>query len=126
MKFKYDAEADAIYIYLSEKPYAYGTDLDDERRIDYASDNTPIGVELLCVSDGVNLDGLPYVYVDEIAEVLEAEGINIYVMGRQPSITWQGYSNMFNWQDHLNMFNVTEGTEKHTSRLKKEKEEVTV
>ena len=70
MKSKYDAEADAIYIYLSEKPYAYGTDLDDERRIDYASDNTPIGVELLCVSKGVNLDGLPH--VDEIAKLLEA------------------------------------------------------
>ncbi|MCL0053138.1 DUF2283 domain-containing protein [Dehalococcoidales bacterium] len=73
MKFKYDAEADAIYIYLSEKPYAYGTDLDDERRIDYASDNTPIGVELLCVSDGVNWDGLPC--KDEIAEILKANMI---------------------------------------------------
>ncbi len=124
MKSKYDPEADAIYVYLSDKPYAYGTDLDDERRIDYASDHTPRGVELLCVSDGVNLDGLPR--IDEIAEVLEAEGIKIYVMGQRPSITWQGYSNVFNWQDHLNMFNVTEGTEKHTSRLKKEKEEVTV
>ncbi|MCL0046453.1 DUF2283 domain-containing protein [Dehalococcoidales bacterium] len=73
MKFKYDAEADAIYIYFSEKPYAYGTDLDDERRIDYASNNTPIGVELLCVSDGVNLDGLPC--KDEIAEILKANMI---------------------------------------------------
>ena len=36
MEFKYDAQADAIYIYLSDKPYAYGKDLDDERRIDYA------------------------------------------------------------------------------------------
>ena len=75
MKSKYDPEGDAIYIYLSEKPYAYGTDLDDDRRIDYASDNTPIGVELLCVSDGVNLDSLPR--IDEIAEVLEDEGIKI-------------------------------------------------
>ena len=72
------------------------------------------------------MDGLPYVYVDEIAEVLEAERVKIYVMGQRPSITWQGYSNVFNWQDHLNMFNVTEGTEKHTSRLKEEKEEVTI
>lgn len=124
MEFKHDVQADAVYIYLSDKPYAYGKDLDDERRIDYASDSTLIGVELLCVSDGVNLDGLPC--IDEIAEILEAEGIKIYVIGRQPSITWQGYSNMFNWQDHLNMFNVTEGTGKHTSRLKEEKEEVTV
>ena len=125
MKSKYDAEADAIYIYLGEKPYAYGTDLDDERRIDYASDNTPIGVELLCVSDGVNLDSLPR--IDEIAKVLEAERVKIYVMGQRPSITWQSCSNVFNWQDYLNMFNVTEGTVKPTApRLKKEEEEVTV
>ncbi len=80
MKFKHDTEADAIYISLSHKPYAYGKDLDDERRIDYAVDNTPIGVELLNVSKGVNLDGLPH--VDEIAESIEAEGIKIYEMIR--------------------------------------------
>ena len=114
MKSKYDAEADAIYIYLSEKPYAYGTDLDDERRIDYASDNTPIGVELLCVSEGVNLNSLPC--IDEIAKALEAEGIKIYIMERPPSITWQSYSNVFN---------VTEGIGKSTAHLT-EKEEVTV
>ncbi len=69
MKFKRDVEADAIYISLSNKPYAYGKDLDDERRIDYAADSTPIGVELLCVSKGVNLDGLPR--KEEIAEFLK-------------------------------------------------------
>ncbi len=70
MEFKRDTEADAVYISLSSKPYAYGKDLDDERRIDYAADDTPIGVELLCVSRGVKLDGLPR--KDEIAEVLKA------------------------------------------------------
>jgi len=122
MNLKYDAEADAIYIYLSEKPYAYGADLDDERRIDYASDSTPIGVELLCVSDGVNLNNLPY--RDEIARALEARGIKVYIIERPPSITWQSYSNVFNWQDYQNMFNITEGTNKPTTR-RTEKEEVT-
>ena len=78
MKFKHDKIADAIYISLSNKTYAYGKDLDDERRVDYAADGTPIGVELLCVSRGVNLDGLPH--VDEIAEAVEAEKIKIYEM----------------------------------------------
>ncbi len=78
MKVKYDREADAMYIYLSSKPYAYGKDLDDERRIDYASDNTPMGVELLCASKGVNLEGLPG--VDEIARTVEDNGIKIYTM----------------------------------------------
>ena len=87
MKFKHDPEADAIYIYLSEKPYAYGTDLDDERRIDYASDNTPIGVELLWVSDGVNLNSLPH--IDEITEVLEASGIKTYT-----TVAERGYSGL--------------------------------
>lgn len=92
MKFKYDKQADAVYIYLSHKQYAYGKDLDDERRIDYASDHTPIGVELLCVSKGVNMNGIPR--ADEITNVLEAEGIKTYILEQQPSIPWQGYSNV--------------------------------
>ena len=91
MKFKHDPEADAIYIYLSEKPYAYGTDLDDERRIDYASDDRPIGVELLCVSDGVNVDALPH--KSEIIDVLESNGIKVYTM-QGYSVTMQGYSGL--------------------------------
>ena len=56
---QYDEEADAIYIRLSDKDYSYGEELDRERRVDYAADATPIGVELLCVSTGVDLRDLP-------------------------------------------------------------------
>jgi len=118
MEFKHDVQADAVYIYFSDKPYAYGRDLDDERRIDYASDNTPIGVELLCVSKGVNLDGLPH--VDEIVECMETEGIKIYDM-KKYSYATPGYSSV--------VFEVklaspaTVEREGHTARLK---EEVTV
>ncbi|MGH7883565.1 MAG: DUF2283 domain-containing protein [Candidatus Dormibacteraceae bacterium] len=59
LKYTFDAEADALYIYLSDRPYASGYDLDPERRIDFDSAGKPIGVELLCVKDGVNLEGLP-------------------------------------------------------------------
>jgi len=91
MKFKYDREADAMYIHLSPKPYAYGKDLDDERRIDYASDSTPIGVELLCASKGVNLEGLPD--VDKIAEAIEGKGIKSYKMEtKMPDFTVAGQS----------------------------------
>lgn len=76
MKLKYDREADAIYVYFSRKPYAYGKELDDERHIDYALDDTLIGIELLCVSKGVNLSGLPR--AKEIAQLLENSGIKIY------------------------------------------------
>ncbi len=76
LKYKYDKEADAIYIYLGDKSYGYGRDMDDERRIDYASDGTPVGVELLRVSSGVNLRGLPS--AREIAQTLKEKGINVY------------------------------------------------
>ncbi len=59
MSFEYDKDADAIYIRFSSTEYAYGKDLDNERRIDYDSNGNPIGVELLCVSKGVILDDLP-------------------------------------------------------------------
>ena len=76
MKIKYDPEADAVYIYLSDKPYAYGKDLDEGRRIDYDSDDEPIGVELLCVSKGVNPDDLPN--QAQIIELLEKENIKVF------------------------------------------------
>jgi uncharacterized protein YuzE len=61
MRYEYDPEADALYIYFPPdgRPYSYGRDLDPERRIDYATNGAPIGVELLCVSHGVKLDDLP-------------------------------------------------------------------
>jgi len=77
MKIKYDLDADAVYIYLSDKPYAYGRDLDNERRIDYASDDTPIGIELLSVSKGVNPDDLPE--QSKVVELLEDRNIKIFV-----------------------------------------------
>ena len=59
MELKYDKAADAIYIKLSDMPYAYGKDLDDLRRIDYDADGNPMGIELLCVSEGVIPNDLP-------------------------------------------------------------------
>ncbi|MFC1593170.1 hypothetical protein ACFL4C_04070 [Candidatus Omnitrophota bacterium] len=76
------------------------------RRIDYASYNTPIGVELICVSKGVNVYGLPR--QDEIAEILKHNRIRAYTM--------EGYS--VEWEV---MFNV-----ELPSSIFKEKEEVTV
>lgn len=78
MKFNYDRDADAIYIYLSSEKYSYGEDIDEDRRIDYSSSNRPIGIELLSVSNGVNLDSLPK--VNEIKEFLIHEGITTYKM----------------------------------------------
>ncbi len=59
LRYEHDAEADALYIYLSDKDYAYGEELSPERRVDFASDGTPVGVELTCLGDGVNIADLP-------------------------------------------------------------------
>ena len=72
----YDREAQAIYIRLEDKPYAFGEDIDHERRVDYAEDGTPIGVELLCVDEGVDLSDLPR--ADELAAALRPLDIRIY------------------------------------------------
>ena len=119
MEFKYDPQADAIYIYLSEKPYAYGRDLDDERRIDYASDNTPIGVELLCSSKGVNIDELPC--KDEIVDVLDSNGVKVYTT-QGYSGTMQGYSGLV---FDINLASPETGTTKRSTARFKEREEVT-
>ena len=76
MKLKYDKVADAIYIKLSNMPYAYGKDLDDLRRIDYDADDNPSGVELLCVSMGVITNDLPN--RAEIERALDDRGIKVY------------------------------------------------
>lgn len=55
----YDREADAIYIKLADGHYAYGQDLDDSRRVDFDANGAPIGIELLNVSDGVDVADLP-------------------------------------------------------------------
>lgn len=72
MRYEYDPEADALYIYLiaEDTPYSYGRELDQERRIDYASDGLPLGIELLCVSSGVKLDDLPA--REEVGRILRA------------------------------------------------------
>lgn len=75
-KVRYDREADAVYITLSSRRYAYTKALDDMRYIDYASDDTPIGIELLAVSDGVIVDNLPY--SEEIGQMLEGKHIKVY------------------------------------------------
>jgi len=59
MLFEHDPEADAIYVQLRDAPVARTQALDYDRIIDYTADGHPRGVELLGVSHGVNLDGVP-------------------------------------------------------------------
>ncbi len=73
---EYDPDADAAYITFRDAPWDHMDILDDYRNIDYAPDGEPVGVELLYVSKGVNLDGLPM--ANEIARLLEAEHFRIF------------------------------------------------
>ena len=72
LKHKYDPKADAIYITLNSGVYHHGYDLDDDRRIDYDENNVPIGIEILSVSQGVDLRGLPY--SQELIEIIKKYG----------------------------------------------------
>lgn len=75
MELRFDKEADAIYVRIGDGAYAYGEELDPERRIDYSADGKPIGVELLCVSSGVDLRNLPE--QDAISELLSRRRIKV-------------------------------------------------
>lgn len=86
MRLEHDPEADAAYVRLSDKPYAYGIDLDEERRVDYDANDCPIGVEVLNISHGVNVEGLPF--AEEIMNLLEKHGIEAYVV----NVSAAGYS----------------------------------
>jgi len=75
-RVEYDRKANAIYIYFSDKAVAHTKKLDDMRYIDYDSEDTVIGVELLSVSDGVITDALPH--RAEIGRALGNRDIKIY------------------------------------------------
>lgn len=75
-RVSYDRSVQALYVTLSDKPYDHGRDLDEDRRIDYAADHTPIGVEFLDVDQGVNLDDVPE--HDAIAKALEPYDLKVY------------------------------------------------
>ncbi len=73
---EFDDKCDAVYVYFNDSPVDHTKKLDDMRYIDYASDNTLIGIELLCVSDGVITDDLPH--RAEIEQELEDRGIKVF------------------------------------------------
>ena len=54
-----DTRSDGIYTQLVDKPVAYTKELDHDRIIDYAADGTPVGIDLLNASGGVDFTDLP-------------------------------------------------------------------
>jgi uncharacterized protein YuzE len=59
-RLEHDPEADAVYVYLSPHEESARTQcLDDLRMVDYGPTGELVGVELLHVSGGVDLTGVP-------------------------------------------------------------------
>ena len=75
-EYTYDQEADAIYITFSDKTVASTKALDDMRMIDYAADGSPVGIELLCVSEGVITEDLPH--LKDVLHLLEGIQVKIF------------------------------------------------
>ncbi len=86
MMIEYDPEADAIYVDLQraaekEKRVARSEPLGDGRRVAYAKNGDPIGVEFLGVSRGISLDGVPE--ADCVAELLRCvQGLRVVSSAR--------------------------------------------
>ncbi len=57
---EYDADADAIYVSLSDRPVVRSVQLDDARNLDYSADGGLVGIEFLGVGGGVDLSDLPW------------------------------------------------------------------
>lgn len=76
MEYEYDANADCAYIRINDLPHAYSKEIDETRFVDYAEDGTVIGIELLYVSSGVDVSGLPH--ETEISELLARNKVKVY------------------------------------------------
>lgn len=73
MLLQYDDEVDALYVSF-RKIEPGGVKkvrmVDERRNVDYDAGEESIGVEFLCVSEGIALEGMPR--ADEIARALQA------------------------------------------------------
>jgi hypothetical protein len=71
-----NTQADAIYVQISDEAIGYSKELDVNRVVDYTlNPGKPVGIDLLCVSEGVKLAGLPE--VKGLESALKGLGIKI-------------------------------------------------
>ncbi len=62
MKARYSPEADALYVRLRQGKIDHTEPLqgDDNRLVDYDVTGTPVGIEILDASRGIDMEGLPW------------------------------------------------------------------
>jgi uncharacterized protein YuzE len=70
---QFDAEADALYVYLSDGPLVRTQIIDDGRMVDWAADGQVVGLEFLDVSHGIDLRGVPC--AERVPDMLKAAGL---------------------------------------------------
>jgi len=72
-----DPQADAVYIKLLDEPIGYSCELDNNRIIDYTlNPGEPVGIDLLSVSEGVNVSDLPK--SETVKKILKGLGIKVH------------------------------------------------
>ena len=78
---EYDESVDAAYLVAADGEWDHQERLDDARGINYASDGTVLGIEILSPRRrGVLIDGLPY--PGDVARVMRAVGFRILEAAR--------------------------------------------
>jgi uncharacterized protein YuzE len=78
MLVTYDADADAVYVYLRDVNHEvdHTRAIDGDRNVDYLGD-IPVGVEFLNASRGLRLEGLPE--KETVAALLSGEANTIHL-----------------------------------------------
>jgi uncharacterized protein YuzE len=56
MRYEYDLEADAMYVYMSDAPIDHTEQLEDGTIVDVAADGTLVGIEVISVQAGWSPD----------------------------------------------------------------------
>ena len=73
MRLTIDRETDAAYVYVTDYEVARTRTLDENRIVDLDSAGEIRGIELLNISRGVELDGLPF--AKELSDLFRDNGI---------------------------------------------------
>ena len=76
MYLTYDEAADAVYVYFERRDVDHTDQLTDRVNVDYAADGTPIGVEFLDVSQGIDLDNVPH--RADVARLLDERHFRVF------------------------------------------------
>ena len=85
MLLEYDESVDAAHLTLSDAAWDHHVRLDDARGINYATDGSVIGIEILSPRrNGVLVDGLPY--LEDVTRVLRSVGFRVIERPRPVSV----------------------------------------